>query len=61
MILKNDVGHEEVVENAHDRDAVHAVGPTAMTWQGVSEVFDTNSAFESGSEEANERGEKRGI
>ena len=42
ILSQDDMGDEEVVEKAHDSDAVHAICPAAMTRQGVSEVLDTD-------------------
>ena len=47
-------------EKAHNELAIHAIGDAAVARDGLAEVFDFESTFEAGSEEAAEGRDERG-
>lgn len=49
-----------VGEETHDKLAVHAIGDSAVSRDGVTKVFDLESTFEARSEEAAKGCDQRG-
>ena len=55
FIFEDDVSKEEVIEEAHDREAVHAIHGSTVARKSVREVLDAQSSLTARGEEANER------
>lgn len=49
-----------VREEAHYELAVHAIGDTAVAWDGVAKILDLEGAFEARGKETSKRRDERG-